>query len=316
MSPPPVPKVSVCIPSYNCGHLVQDAIVSVLNQTYRDYELIVVDNASADNTRDLVDPFLDSDQRVRYFRNDATVSMAENWNHCLRHAAGEYVNILCADDLLETTFLEKSVATLDADPGITIVSCGRLLVDKNLTTLGSLSYAGDGVKDRGHSVINTCLRKGNLIGEPTAVLFRRTCAQRGFDIGYRHLVDLEMWFHILEQGDFAFLPEMLCKIRQHGAQQTKTNIANLDFIDDEFKILDDYLGKRYVSIGFLERKKIRFNKAIMAHFVEETIHNPKAIREKIRRHYNFPLFYFLYGLLRLKQVFFDFPKRNHAPRSQ
>ena len=308
----PSPIVSICIPSYNYGHMIADAIHSVLNQTFRDFELVIVDNASVDNTQDIVQPFLRSDRRIRYIRNVATVPMAENWNLCLRHATGRYVNILCADDIIEPTFLEKFVFVLESNPGVSIVSCGRLLVDENVISLGSLSYADECVNIRGRSVINTCLRKGNLIVEPTSVLFRRTCAQRGFDINYRHLVDLEMWLHILEQGDFAFIPEMLCKIRQHGAQQTKTNVANLEFIDDEFKILDDYFGKEYISIGFLERKKIRFNKAMMIYFVEKTSHNKKAIHEKIQRHYNLPLFYFLYILLRIKQVCIDIPKRYFA----
>jgi hypothetical protein len=175
-------------------------------------------------------------------------------------------------------------------------------VSADLLPLGHLSYAETDVFEKGHSVINTCLRKGNLIGEPTSVVFRRDRAERGFSPAYRHLVDLEMWFHILEQGDFAFLNETLCNFRQHSGQCTKSNIATLDFIDDEFHILREYLGKKYVTLKFPEKQRLKFDKALLAWSIGKTTSDVGAVNRRIRKNYNLGLFHLLRALMGLKRA--------------
>src|SRR5439155_20938433 len=68
-----------------------------------------------------------------------------------------------------------------------------------------------------------CLAEGNIVGEPSAVMFRRSAAARGFSEAYAQLVDLEMWLHLLERGPLVFTPEPLCSFRRHPLQQTEAN---------------------------------------------------------------------------------------------
>jgi hypothetical protein len=92
-------------------------------------------------------------------------------------------------------------------------------------------------------------------------MFRSNSAKRGFDSRYRQLVDLEMWFHLLEQGEFAYVGEPLCAFRVHKEQQSVKNRENLSYIDDMFYLLDDYLGKRYVGFGWFAKQYAMFSLA-------------------------------------------------------
>jgi hypothetical protein len=93
-----------------------------------------------------------------------------------------------------------------------------------------------------------CLAENaNLIGEPSLALFRRSQAARGFDEGFRQLLDLEMWFHLLEQGRFAYLAEPLCAFRQHPAQQTEVNRRTGASADEDPILKERYCFKPWMK---------------------------------------------------------------------
>lgn len=233
------PKVSVCIPTYNHARFLHDAIDSVLAQTFSDFELVIVDNCSTDNTTQLVEAYTARDRRIRYVRNQINVGAQNNLNRCLELASGEYVKILCADDLLEPTCLKKMVKVLDEFPDVSLVSSARTLTNEDLRPLLVLSYSCRPKLVSGVRAMKKCLRNNNLIGEPSAVLFRKKDAARGFNTSYRQLIDLDMWFHLLQKGDFAFIPEPLCRFRKHAGQETKGNIKSFSFVEDSLVFLEE-----------------------------------------------------------------------------
>jgi len=247
------PKVSVCIPTYNYGQFIPDAIESVLGQTFFDFELLVVDNCSTDNTKELVEIYSRRDARVAYFCNEENLGMVGNWNRCLKHASGEYVKILCADDLLAPTCLERQVLEFEKNPGVELVTCIRQMTTNDLRPTRELRYGNSYAVVEGADAIRTCFKYGNRIGEPTAVMFRRDHAHRGFDPQYSQLIDQEMWYHLLEKGKLAFVPEILCLFRQHQQQGTATSIRSLSFIDDGFLLYRKY-ADRYLQDDLLEKK--------------------------------------------------------------
>ncbi len=286
-------RISVAIPTYNYGRFLPDTIESVVGQTFGDFELVVSDNCSADGTREIIEDYVRQDPRIRYFRNERNVGMVGNWNLCLERSTGTYVKILCADDLLEPTCLERSVAAMDGHPGAAMVCTGRTLVDSRMAAIGTVSYSNRFEALDGKAVIEECLLKGNLIGEPTAVLFRREFARRGFREAYRQLSDLEMWFHLLEQGDLVSLPEPLCRFRQHEGQETKINRRSLAFADDEFLIYRSYIRKPYVRYSFIQRLGIRFAKAMQVWDTRREGVAVAAVHAKISEHFNVALFHML-----------------------
>jgi glycosyltransferase involved in cell wall biosynthesis len=293
LSSPSPSRVSICIPTCNYGHFIADAIESALGQTFRDLEVVVVDNVSTDDTQEIVARFVRADQRVRYHRNASNLGMVGNWNRCLDLAGGEFVKILCADDALELSCMENTVDAFEKHPGAVVVTSARTITDEKLKHLHRVSFSDSPVLRDGTGVIRECLLKGNLIGEPTAVTFRRRCAKRGFLPAYKQLTDLEMWFHLLEQGKMFAIPESLCLIRQHRGQETSINIRTLDFADDEFRIYRDYIVKEYIRLSPVSKLKIRFTKA---HDVWKRLYPDvelAKINQKISPHMNLYLFYFL-----------------------
>src|SRR5258708_7786796 len=121
--------VSVCIPTYNSAKYVHDCIASVLGQTYQDIEIIVSDNASTDSTCDIVRSF--SDSRIRLHRLERNEGLPFNFNHVVSLACGKYVKLLCSDDFLEPTCLEKQIALLDRHPEVVAVGSGLRFVDES-----------------------------------------------------------------------------------------------------------------------------------------------------------------------------------------
>jgi hypothetical protein len=133
------------------------------------------------------------------------------------------------------------------------VACARKLVDSELRRLGRSAYSGRPVAVSGPDAIRRCFFHGNRIGEPTAVLFRKSQSGRGFNEDYSQVFDLEMWFRLLEQGSFAFIPDELCRIRQHGAQGTQGNFGAGKITADRQRLFREFAPKPYIRAGWSER---------------------------------------------------------------
>lgn len=219
------PKISVLIPTYNYARFLPEAIESVLAQEFRDFELLVVDDCSTDDTAAVVKPFCARDPRVRFSVNASNLGMVGNWNYCLELARGEFVKFLFGDDrLCHPQALGKLVALLERNPSATLASSARVILDENSKVVDLWRPLADGCHN-GREIITAYLMANgqNLVGEPSVVLFRKADARRGFDPRYKQIVDVEMWFHLLEKGDLAYTTEPLCAFRCHPVQQTERN---------------------------------------------------------------------------------------------
>ena len=258
---PTCPKVSVCIPTYNQAQYVADTIESILKQSFEDYEIVISDDCSTDATREIIDRFARGDRRIRVLENDRNLGMVPNWNRCLRDARGEFIKFVFGDDLLTgADALGRMVAALERDAGVALVSSPRTLIDADSQVIKVLCHFRGDVTLPGTRVINVCLEaRKNLIGEPSAVMFRRADAGRGFLPDYRQTVDLEMWFHLLEKGSFAHVGESLCAFRIHDAQQTAQNNKSIDKLTDNFLLADGYLDKPYITLNSFSRAFVRYD---------------------------------------------------------
>jgi glycosyltransferase involved in cell wall biosynthesis len=128
-----MPKVTVAIPTYNRAHYLKEAIESVLNQTYTDYELLVVDNASTDNTEEVVKSF--NDKRIKYIKNEKNIGMVNNWNKCIDLAQGKYLIIFHDDDIMKPELLEKEINILNRYDDVVIVATNVTLIDEDNNVL-------------------------------------------------------------------------------------------------------------------------------------------------------------------------------------
>lgn len=107
------PKVSILIPVYNREEFIGECIQSALNQTFRSFEVIVVDNASTDKTWEICQEFAHKDSRVKIFRNDINIGPVRNWLACMDNAVGLYGKILFSDDLMYPTYLECTIPLIE-----------------------------------------------------------------------------------------------------------------------------------------------------------------------------------------------------------
>lgn len=124
------PKVSVCIPVYNGEEHIRETLESVLNQSYKNIEVLVQDNASSDQTSNIVKELNKLDERIIVDRNDSLLGMAANWNAVVKRASGEYLVLLSADDLIELSFIEKCINVFRCNPNVDIVSTEHWLLTK------------------------------------------------------------------------------------------------------------------------------------------------------------------------------------------
>ena len=245
MSPP---KVSVCIDVYNYAGFLPTAIESVLEQTFTDLELIIVDDCSTDASYTIAQNYAAQDRRLRVARNAANLGMVRNRNACLALCRSDYVKFVHADDFLcSPEALKRMVERMERNPAAGLVACATRFVREDGGPIGqSHSPFPETRFLAGTTVIGQCLRaQKNLIGGPSATLFRRSLAARGFDESYFHAADLEMWLHLLEQGCFGYIDEPLIAYRWHPRQQTEKDRLTLSQADDQRALLATYLEKPY-----------------------------------------------------------------------
>jgi glycosyltransferase involved in cell wall biosynthesis len=219
------PKVSILIPTRNYARYLSEALDSVLTQDFPDYEVLIADNASTDDTPVVAAQYAARDQRIRSHRHAQDLGMAQNFNWCLSQARGAYIKFLLGDDRLAAPrALGHLVTCLDVNPTVVLAGTARQVIDESSQPLETWdSFRKPGLH-RGTNVIARCLKANlNLIGEPSTVIFRRGQGRIEFDPAYRQLIDLDLWFRLLETGDFFYGSELLSSFRRHSCQQSEIN---------------------------------------------------------------------------------------------
>ena len=221
------PKVSLLVPNYNYARYLPETFASIRAQDFQDYEVVISDNCSTDDSVSIIREFMGQDPRVRFQAQPSNLGMVANWNWCLQNARGEYVKYLLADDTMcSPECLGKMVALIERHPQAVLVASARNIINSCSQTTAVWNDLIHPGLIPGKKLIAKCLlRDANLIGEPSVVMFRRHAAARGFNPAYNQLSDLEMWFHLLESGDAVYTPEPLNAFRIHDLQQTKANAA-------------------------------------------------------------------------------------------
>jgi glycosyltransferase involved in cell wall biosynthesis len=254
------PQVSVLVPVYNGGRFLAECLDSILAQDFADMEILIADDGSTDGSQELIQSYAEKDRRIRRWCNPVNLGLAGNFNACLRAAQGDYVKYVLQDDLLlAPSAIRQMAQALEADPAVTLAGSASDVIDDQGNRLEIRnSFRRSGVMDGKAAIMHCLLRNGNRIGEPSVVMFRRTAAARGFDENYRQLIDLDFWFHLLEQGGFAYLAEPLCAFRRHAAQQTAVNRQSGAHVQDELMLAWHWLFRPWLGT-MAGRRRVWFN---------------------------------------------------------
>jgi glycosyltransferase involved in cell wall biosynthesis len=232
------PLLTVAIPTFNYAHFLPDAVGSIMRQGLDDFEILIVDNASEDNTEEVVRSF--DNPHIRYIRNSSNVGASENGNRCVANSRGRYIKVLCADDVLLEGVLREQLSVLERRPEITLVTCNYLPTDLNLKVQG-IWFAFPG-SHPGLRVINLCLsRMQNCIGGPSNIMFRRTTAAGIVgDKTYRLLGDLKFCLQMLEHGDYVNIDEAGVLYRRHPNSDVATNCPPEIWIPEYVRLVSEF----------------------------------------------------------------------------
>jgi glycosyltransferase involved in cell wall biosynthesis len=207
------PKVSVVVPAYNAMKYLPETLDSILQQTFSDFEVLIVNDGSSDNIGEWFEEI--SDSRVKLiFQENMGLSSARNTG--IRHSQGEYIAFLDSDDTWEKTKLEKQVKYLELNPGIDLIHTWMELIDEHSISTGRI------IKSFAQGNVWQQLIQQNVIA-CLSVVVRRHCFETvgGFDETLRSLEDWDMWIRIAKNHKFAVIPEPLVYYRQIPTSMSK-----------------------------------------------------------------------------------------------
>ncbi|GEM_PF-655813 len=209
---PPTPKlVSVFIPTYNSAEFLTQAIDSVLAQTYKNYELIIIDDGSSDNTPEILAAYQNLPQ-IRLYRHARNVGMAANWNIGLQLCQGEFIAKLDSDDYYEPTYLETAMAFFQKNQAVGLVFSGVNLVYPDGRYEPEMRFLYSWVRER-DSFLASLLRLC-IIRSPS-VCVRRACYEQvgGFNEQMKIHADWEMWVRLAANYPVGFINQLLANYR-------------------------------------------------------------------------------------------------------
>ncbi|MDM3838405.1 glycosyltransferase [Proteus mirabilis] len=208
-----LPLVSVIIPVYNAEKYLEKAINSIVNQSYRNLEIIVINDGSVDHSHLIVTSFTDS--RIKYIKQD-NQGLSKTLNSAIRIASGKYICRMDADDISDLDRIKIQIEILEKNKNIILVGSNIMYIDENDKIKGYsyLPSKSDTIKNK--------LRIDNCIFHPSVIFRKSIFEQCG---GYNESVniffeDYLLWLSMLPHGDFYICPKFLLKYREHDKSIT------------------------------------------------------------------------------------------------
>lgn len=241
------PIVCICIPTYNAEQTIYETLQSILLQTYRHIEVHIVDNASTDDTLDIVRSF--QDPRVVIHAHTNNVGAEGNFNRCIQLCTHDFTAIYHADDIYEPQMVAKQVQFLLANPNVGGVLTEAMVIDEQGRQIGRITTPKD-IKTTNHIynfklLMQAVLKHSNFMMCPSAML-RTSVYQQTIQTWRGTLfatsADLDVWLRVAKYHGIGILSEPLMRYRVstfHGSAKVKRSSLRADF----FKVMDFYLNE-------------------------------------------------------------------------
>ncbi|HBH61299.1 MAG TPA: family 2 glycosyl transferase [Nitrospiraceae bacterium] len=215
-------KVTIAIPTYNRSGLLKTALKSALDQEYNDYNILVLDNASTDDTEDVVRSFTDS--RITYVRNNKNIGLVRNWNRTIKLNTSLYLNILQDDDIMLPGFIRESITVLEENPKAAFSFTRAGGIDINGVSVPIPGDEPDGGIIDGLEYLHQIVNGHNWVIHASTVMMRSSAlAEFGpFDMVHsKHSEDVNLYLRMASYYDIAFIPKLLSYVRLHAGQDTQ-----------------------------------------------------------------------------------------------
>lgn len=245
------PLVSINIATYNRAKYITEAINSVLNQSFQNWELIIVDDGSTDETEKIINPYL-ADLRIRYFKNETNKNISYTRNRALTESKGKFIAILDSDDKwLDPDKLAKQISFLDKYPDHNLVGSGIVIIDDE----------GKKIKEEKKLLTAEEIKQGILFRNPithSSVLYLRevVLSLGSYDLDLNGIEDYDLWLRLGQVGKLANLSDCSTGYRKHNSNISLTNRLKLMAINIDLvkKYQASYPGYRLA----LFRRKVRY----------------------------------------------------------
>jgi len=264
------PKVSIFIPTYNRANYLPQAIESALAQDYPNLEVVVSDNASMDNTQEVIKKYMNN-PRFKYFRNLENVGLVKNWRKALyTYATGDWALMLSDDDyLLDNSYISKAIDLTESDKEIVLVFANYKIHYDDRNTFKCTNIKLPVIMDGKWAFWNFWTRNFPGIGNLTALFDRKKALE--LDAFGRDIIspDTELWFKLLLIGKIGFLKDVVAVYRLHGDNQ----ILKVD-LDKRFKDIEGITeGARFaMTLGLNKHKVEAWQKRLTKNLLKNTLH--------------------------------------------
>lgn len=231
--------VSILIPVYNREALIEETVNSALNQTYRNIEVVLVDNKSTDGTWQVLQKLAIKDTRIKIFHNETNIGPVRNWKRCIDEASGEYGKILWSDDLIAPEFLEKTVPFLE-DENVGFVFTGTEIFIDGTDKKSSHYFIGKSGVYNSEKYISGVLFSGVYPVSPGCALFKLNDLKENLLVDIPNKVNSDFAMHAIgndlliflltahKYKKFGFVDEKLSFFRAHeGSISIQSNDGKL-----------------------------------------------------------------------------------------
>lgn len=262
------PLVSILIPVFNREKIIEETIDCALKQTYKDIEIIIVDNCSSDNTYEIISKKYMLYDNVHIFRNSTNIGPVYNWQECLSKAKGEYLKILWSDDLISEDFVAASVVQLEKDREVGLVfTATEIFSDADNFSWTAYKHGRSGVRSCAEFYDGILKTHKDFPVSPGCALFRTEDVkildeipnEYGVDCNKNGAgIDLMVFLHALSRYEkYYYLEDVYSGFRFHTGSITATNNLNKEYLLGKKYFVDNYeVGHYYKPIIDEEYKRI------------------------------------------------------------
>lgn len=247
--------VSICIPTYNGEKHLKKTLESVLSQDYSNIEIIITDDISTDSTKDVIDGF--NDPRIKYYKNPKNLGLGENWNNAVSKANGEFVKLLCQDDILFSGAISAQVNALQENPSATCCIGNTSVIDENDKEIMKRFRFKKSKLVNGKKFAKKSFRGRNIYAEPANLMYRRQYFDilGGYDTNFKYTIDWDFAIRVSCLGDIYCTDAPVMSFRVNSTSETSRLYSKKDkfLIKDTMKLIDKHIQLKELKLNIFNK---------------------------------------------------------------
>lgn len=244
-------KISIVTASYNYEKYIKETIHSILNQTYKDWEMIIVDDCSTDNSVDIIKSY--NDDRIKLFVNEKNLGLKETLKRGIKEASSEWIAFLESDDVLAPDYLEKKVEIIKKYPDINLIfnDCEFFGDDERVKAFEhALKKTRDLLKNQSYpkNMFYDFYQSNKIFTFSSVTAKRRDLQKVNFNQKLDYLIDWHLWVQLASLGKFYYMPEKLTKWRLHNNSYINSSTYKSPVDLQTASYLEVFKAKKDISI--------------------------------------------------------------------